>query len=163
VFVTSGQLLLLVDVVAVQLAAEEVALIHGRGAAEEHQVVHEVGQRRRRPWPPQRPPTAGPVRARGNADGARGLPEVEPAPGEQARPHGVVGGQEGQDVVEDVVRERADEVLAVARHGRLVSICSCVSRSHCRRGEGVGSDRLDLRDSRVERNPDEKSGSAMMK
>jgi hypothetical protein len=52
-FVCIGEILLLLLVVAMQLAAEDVALMHRHGgSADEQEVVHEVGQRRRGPGVP---------------------------------------------------------------------------------------------------------------
>lgn len=48
----------------------------------------------------------------GDAQATKGPPEVAPALGQHARPHGVLRRQEIQHVLEDGVRESADPVLA---------------------------------------------------
>jgi hypothetical protein len=47
-----------------------------------------------------------------DADGGGAFPEVAPAPGEQGRVDGVVRRQEGEHVLEDLVRQRGDKVGA---------------------------------------------------
>jgi len=53
-----------------------------------------------------------------DAQASGGLPEMLPAPGEHACPHGVLRGQEREDVMEGVVRERADTIDASIRRRR---------------------------------------------
>uniref|UniRef100_A0A0E0BGD0 Uncharacterized protein n=1 Tax=Oryza glumipatula TaxID=40148 RepID=A0A0E0BGD0_9ORYZ len=61
-----------------------------------------------------------------------GPPEVAPAAGEHARPHGLVRWQEGEDIVEDLIREGAKPVLAAVLLGResLASAAAVAPRSH---------------------------------
>ena len=54
---------------------------------------------------------------RGDAQAAHEPPLVAPAPGEHARPHRLVRRQEAEDVLEDAIRQGADQVPA-ARHRR---------------------------------------------
>ena len=63
-------------------------------------MVHEL------PETPNRPRTL----SADDAQACGGLPEVAPALGEHARPHGLLHREEGQEVVEDPVREGADAV-----------------------------------------------------
>lgn len=47
-----------------------------------------------------------------------GLPVVAPSPREQARPHSLRRRQEAEQVVNDLVGQGADPVLAASVHGR---------------------------------------------
>nr|CAB3463833.1 unnamed protein product [Digitaria exilis] len=49
-----------------------------------------------------------------DAQARSALPEVTPAPSDHARPHGLRGRHEAEDVLEDAIRQRID---AAARHG----------------------------------------------
>ena len=56
-----------------------------------------------------------------DVDAGHGATEVAPPPRQHARPHGLARGQEGHDVEDDVVGERAEPVLAIGvrrSHGR---------------------------------------------
>ena len=58
------------------------------------------------------------------------LPEMAPAPGEQACPHDVLRREEREDVMEGVVRERADAIaISIRRRRRTIHLCP-FPRSH---------------------------------
>lgn len=90
---------------AVESEVEVAGVQRRAAAAEAEQAVDEAGER----------VEAGPPPVAGDADGGHGPPEVAPAPGKHAGPHRVPRRQEGEDVVDDVVREVADAVRP-ARH-----------------------------------------------
>ncbi|BAT13164.1 Os11g0209550, partial [Oryza sativa Japonica Group] len=58
----------------------------------------------------------------GDAQARGGLPEVAPAPCEQARPHGVRRRQEPEDVVEDPIRKASNPILVGAAASRWGSL-----------------------------------------
>lgn len=75
---------------------------------EEQQVVHE----------PVQPPDAAPVEhppLAGDAQDGHGLPQVAPAPRERAGPHGLRQRQEGQHVLQGLVREGAKPIVPASR------------------------------------------------
>jgi hypothetical protein len=79
----------------------------GIALAEEEQMVDEVSDtvHGRRCIPMAEP----------DAQACGRLPEMLPAPGEHACPHGVLRREEREDVMEGVVRERADAIVASIR------------------------------------------------
>jgi len=65
-----------------------------------------------------------------------GLPEMAPTPGEHACLHGVFRKQEREDMMEDVVRERADAIAASIRRRRTVQFCPFTRRHACEQTGG---------------------------
>ena len=65
-----------------------------------------------------------------------GLPEMAPVPGEHACPHGVLRREEREDVMEGVVRERADAIAASIRRRRTVQFCPFTRRHACEQTGG---------------------------
>jgi len=92
------------DVVALPEFDVDVADVErGVEAAQEvgHEPVQPLGVQRR-------------AVSHGEAEAAHGPPVVAPAPREQARPHGLWHRQEAEQMVDDLVREGADLVLAIS-------------------------------------------------
>jgi len=76
-----------------------------------------------------------------DAQACGGLPEVAPAPGEHARPHGLLHREEGEEVVDDPVREGAD---AVDRRRHSVEQAAGVDsgRRRVHHDQGIGGVRI---------------------
>jgi len=68
-----------------------------------------------------------------------GLPEMSPAAGEHARPHGVLRRQEREEVMEGVVRERADAIAASIRRRRTVHFSPFPRRHSCEQMGGIAA------------------------
>nr|CAB3489477.1 unnamed protein product [Digitaria exilis] len=113
--IVAGTSVLAIGIVAEDLAAGDLELVERGAAAEEEEAVHEGVEC---PWPPVGFQWTSPavVWAAGDAEGTRGTPEVAPALAKHACPDGIVGGEEEEDVVEDLIGERADVILAAAGH-----------------------------------------------
>lgn len=98
----------------------QLELAQKHGAAQEQQAVDELVEVLR---------AAPAVAAAGDADDRRRSPDVAPAAGEHARPHGVAGREEREHVVEELVREGADAVRA-ARPGVWLESLAVARPSH---------------------------------
>lgn len=95
----------------------------GIALAEEEQVVDEASETAHgRPCIPMAEP---------DAQACGRLPEMAPAPCEHACPHGVFRRQEREEMVEGVVRERADAIAASIRRRRTVHLSPFPQKHSC--------------------------------